>query len=133
MPALIKKAFAASLLAVAAFAAAANLSCLLLSNKSIFYLFILWVWIILIDTSRKEITLDAIRIADKDHPITLTDQEVLAAVGENKQEDMPKHSKSGIVVKGLYDVAVHFSKCCSPVPGDEIDRKSTRLNSSHRT
>ena len=45
----------------------------------------------------------------KDHPITLTDQEVLAAVGENKQEDMPKHSKSGIVVKGLYDVAVHFS------------------------
>ena len=56
----------------------------------------------------------------KDHPITLTDQEVLAAVGENKQEDMPKHSKSGIVVKGLYDVAVHFSKCCSPVPGDEI-------------
>lgn len=46
----------------------------------------------------------------KDHPITLTDQEVLAAVGENKQEDMPKHSKSGIVVKGLYDVAVHFSK-----------------------
>ena len=56
----------------------------------------------------------------KDHPITLTDQEVLEAVGENKQEDMPKHSKSGIVVKGLYDVAVHFSKCCSPVPGDEI-------------
>ena len=56
----------------------------------------------------------------KDHPITLTDQEVLAAVGENKQEDMPKHSKSGIVGKGLYDVAVHFSKCCSPVPGDEI-------------
>ena len=56
----------------------------------------------------------------KDHPTTLTDQEVLEAVGENKQEDMPKHSKSGIVVKGLYDVAVHFSKCCSPVPGDEI-------------
>lgn len=28
------------------------------------HLFILWVWIILIDTSRKEITLDAIRIAD---------------------------------------------------------------------
>ena len=64
MPALIKKAFAASLLAVAAFAAASNLSCLLLSNKSIFYLFILWVWIILIDFSWEEIPLDAIRIAD---------------------------------------------------------------------
>ncbi len=36
----------------------------------------------------------------KDHPITLTDQEVLAAVGENKQEDMPKHSKSGIGGQG---------------------------------
>ena len=71
----------------------------------------------------------------KDHPITLTDQEVLEAVGENKQEDMPKHSKSGIVVKGLYDVAVHFSKCCSPVPGDEIVGFITRGRgiSIHRT
>ena len=71
----------------------------------------------------------------KDHPTTLTDQEVLEAVGENKQEDMPKHSKSGIVVKGLYDVAVHFSKCCSPVPGDEIVGFVTRGRgvSIHRT
>lgn len=29
-------------------------------------------------------------------------------------------SKSGIVVKGIHDLAVRFSKCCSPVPGDEI-------------
>ena len=29
-------------------------------------------------------------------------------------------SRSGIVVKGVDDVAVRFSKCCSPVPGDEI-------------
>ena len=71
----------------------------------------------------------------KDHPITLTDQEVLEAVGENKQEDMPKHSKSGIGGKGLYDVAVHFSKCCSPVPGDEIVGFVTRGRgvSIHRT
>lgn len=27
---------------------------------------------------------------------------------------------SGIVVHGIHDVAVRFSKCCSPVPGDEI-------------
>ena len=29
-------------------------------------------------------------------------------------------SKSGIIVEGMDDVAVRFSKCCSPVPGDEI-------------
>ena len=29
-------------------------------------------------------------------------------------------AKSGIIVKGIDDVAVRFSKCCNPVPGDEI-------------
>ena len=43
IPALIKKARAASLLAVEAFLVASNLSCLLLSNKSIFYLLILMI------------------------------------------------------------------------------------------
>lgn len=39
------------------------------------------------------------------------------------------------MVKGLYDVAVHFSKCCSPVPGDEIVGFVTRGRgvSIHRT
>ena len=37
------------------------------------------------------------------------------------QKPVKKHkSKSGIVVEGVGDVAVRFSKCCSPVPGDEI-------------
>ncbi len=71
----------------------------------------------------------------KDHPITMTDADVLASVGENKPAEAVKHSKSGIVVKGLYDVAVHFSKCCSPVPGDEIVGFVTRGRgvSIHRT
>ena len=30
------------------------------------------------------------------------------------------HSSDGVVVEGIGDVAVRFSKCCSPVPGDEI-------------
>lgn len=44
-------------------------------------------------------------------------------------------SKSGIVVQGLNDVAVRFSKCCSPVPGDEIVGFVTRGRgvSIHRT
>ncbi len=37
------------------------------------------------------------------------------------QKPVKQHkSKSGITVKGIGDVAVRFSKCCSPVPGDEI-------------
>ena len=41
----------------------------------------------------------------------------------------------GIVVKGIHDVAVRFSKCCSPVPGDEIVGFVTRGRgiSIHRT
>ena len=43
--------------------------------------------------------------------------------------------KSGIVVKGIHDVAVRFSRCCSPVPGDEIVGFVTRGRgvSIHRT
>lgn len=71
----------------------------------------------------------------KDHPIQLTDTDVLEAVAENKDRVVPVKSKSGIIVKGLYDVAVHFSKCCSPVPGDEIVGFVTRGRgvSIHRT
>ena len=46
-----------------------------------------------------------------------------------------KQSKSGIVVKGLHDVAVRFSRWWSPVPGDEIVEFVTRGRgvSIHRT
>lgn len=72
----------------------------------------------------------------KDHPIHLTDEQVLANVSDNSKERIaPLKSKSGIIVKGLYDIAVHFSKCCSPVPGDEIVGFVTRGRgvSVHRT
>ena len=43
--------------------------------------------------------------------------------------------KSGIVVMGLDDLAVRFSRCCNPVPGDEIVGFVTRGRgiSIHRT
>ena len=71
----------------------------------------------------------------KDHLARITDEEVLETIAENKDKMVQKHSKSGIIVKGLYDVAVHFSKCCSPVPGDEIVGFVTRGRgvSIHRT
>ena len=69
----------------------------------------------------------------------VTDEQVLenAAEGKEKPADgrHEKKKKSGIIVKGLSDVAVHFSKCCSPVPGDEIVGFVTRGRgvSIHRT
>jgi len=71
----------------------------------------------------------------KDHLVHMTDAEVLENVSENKPLVQRHKSKSGIVVRGLYDMAVHFSKCCSPVPGDEIIGFVTRGRgvSIHRT
>ena len=57
----------------------------------------------------------------KDHAIAMTDQDVLDAVRESgKGKAVLEKSESGIIVRGLCDVAVHLSKCCSPLPGDEI-------------
>ena len=71
----------------------------------------------------------------KDHMVPLTDEDILENISEAKQQMPNKKSKSGIIVKGLYDMAVHFSKCCSPVPGDEIVGFVTRGRgvSVHRT
>ncbi len=72
----------------------------------------------------------------KDHLAHITDEEVLESISAEARDSFPeKRSKSGIIVKGLYDVAVHFSKCCSPVPGDEIVGFVTRGRgvSIHRT
>lgn len=53
---------------------------------------------------------------------------------ENNQKPYSK-SKSGIIIKGIGDVPVRFSKCCNPVPGDEIVGFVTRGRgvSIHRT
>ncbi|MBR1930808.1 MAG: bifunctional (p)ppGpp synthetase/guanosine-3',5'-bis(diphosphate) 3'-pyrophosphohydrolase [Lachnospiraceae bacterium] len=75
---------------------------------------------------------------DKEHKKELTDEEILANIAENNaQSGKPTRMrpKSGIVVKGIADLSVRFSKCCSPVPGDEIVGFVTRGRgiSIHRT
>lgn len=57
---------------------------------------------------------------EKDHKKNITDENVMEVVEQAKEKAVAKKSKSGIVVKGIHDVAVRFSKCCSPIPGDEI-------------
>ena len=78
----------------------------------------------------------------KKNPQFATDKDILEAVGKNNASSNGQtgamaaiKSKSGIVVKGIHDVAVRFSRCCAPVPGDEIVGFVTRGRgvSIHRT
>ena len=73
---------------------------------------------------------------EKEHKKEITDETILEKISEanNKTVHIAK-SKSGIVVKGINDMAVRFSKCCNPVPGDEIVGFVTRGRgmSIHRT
>lgn len=76
---------------------------------------------------------------DREHKKELTNEEVLANIAEAGAQALNRpvmmKSKSGIVVKGIADLSVRFSKCCSPVPGDEIVGFVTRGRgvSIHRT
>ena len=70
---------------------------------------------------------------NKEKEANKTDDDVLAELKrDHRHYDIPKGS---IQVKGIDDVAVRFSKCCSPVPGDEIVGFITRGRgvSIHRT
>lgn len=72
---------------------------------------------------------------DKVHKKVVTDEQVINAVEEVGKKPVRNSFKSGIVVEGMDDVAVRFSKCCSPLPGDEIIGFVTRGRgvSIHRT
>ena len=74
---------------------------------------------------------------EKDHKRLISDSEILSGIQDNAQAKhlMHRKSKSGILVKGVDDVAVRFSKCCNPVPGDDILGYVTRGRgvSIHRT
>ena len=59
----------------------------------------------------------------------MTDATLLETLNDTSRPGVvPIHAKtqSGIVVKGIHDLAVRFSRCCSPVPGDEIVGYVTR-------
>ena len=73
---------------------------------------------------------------DKKNKKPLTNEQILEEIAEiAKTKKMVAKSRGGIVVKGVHDVSVRFSKCCNPVPGDEIVGFITRGRgiSIHRT
>ena len=70
----------------------------------------------------------------------ITDQDIMASIEngsnvERASKAPARRSSNGIIVKGVDDVAVRFSRCCMPVPGDEIVGFVTRGRgiSIHRT
>lgn len=67
-----------------------------------------------------------------------SDDEILEKIESKTHTHMLPKNKTGkgnIVVKGLSDIAVRFTKCCNPLPGDEIVGFVTRGSgvSIHRT
>lgn len=68
----------------------------------------------------------------------ITDEQILSKTQQaapSAEKEKAAKSKGGIVVQGANDVSVRFSKCCNPVPGDEIVGFITRGRgvSIHRT
>jgi len=81
----------------------------------------------------------------KEHKLALTDEEILKSIAngeaktgilqENKGKGKKVRSNNGVFIKGIDNIAVRFSRCCAPVPGDEIVGFVTRGRgiSIHRT
>lgn len=62
-----------------------------------------------------------------DYPIVQTDKDIIEKVEaqtrvtkEKETQTKRKRSKNGVLINGIVDLPIHFSRCCSPVPGDEI-------------
>ncbi|MFQ6672519.1 MAG: RelA/SpoT family protein, partial [Candidatus Tectimicrobiota bacterium] len=65
----------------------------------------------------------ALKLLPEEQVEALQAQEVEAARGAPPAK--PKATE-GVKVKGVEDIMLHFAKCCSPVPGDEIIGYVTR-------
>ncbi len=72
----------------------------------------------------------------KENREKMTDEDLLKSIEENgKVRKTSGKNAHGITVNGLSDLSVRFSRCCNPVPGDEIVGYVTRGRglSIHRT
>ena len=71
----------------------------------------------------------------KDKKNAQSAEAILATYSEQDPARRETKNQGSIVVNGVDDVAVHFGKCCAPVPGDEIIGFVTRGRgiSIHRT
>ena len=73
---------------------------------------------------------------DKDHPVIISNEEVIDDVQEiGRINKLKVRHEGGVQIQGADDISIRFSKCCSPIPGDEIVGYVTRGRgvSIHRT
>ena len=72
---------------------------------------------------------------EKKNKKKVTDEQILEEISGNKENKYVIKPKGAILVKGTHDLSVRYSKCCNPVPGDEIVGFVTRGRgiSIHRT
>ncbi len=62
----------------------------------------------------------AIEEYDKKHKKEVTDEEIIESITESNKSKQRNKPKGGVLIEGIDDVAVRFSRCCNPVPGDDI-------------
>ena len=65
---------------------------------------------------------------EKDKRKNITDSNVIEEINRHDENavNIRKFGKAGILIRGVGDVSVHLSRCCHPVPGDEIIGYITR-------
>ena len=61
---------------------------------------------------------------NKKHEENITDEQVVENLDQNKKKKV--ENSGGITVSGASGLSIHYAKCCSPVPGDEIIGYVTR-------
>ena len=77
------------------------------------------------------------RLRDENEKVVrslMTDEQILESITATNEKlaadpnarKAAAKGKTGVVVRGMHDLSVRFSKCCSPVPGDEIIGYVTR-------
>ena len=59
-------------------------------------------------------------------PIDQTPQDIIDQINKNTRTKSDSTSKGDIIVHGADDLKIFYSKCCNPVPGDDIIGFTTR-------